>query len=321
VREALKQLLTLPASFAQGASAADIQKSLKQSGVLLEAHLADPQTPFTPAPDMKATLLGLREALNDWVERVPQIAPLTPQEVATAAAAEALGYLKTSIADGRAARAQGDPPAAPPAQPPQNAAPAAAVAPKVPPPPYRSAPTTGQGPAPASITATAPLEMIRDTLIERTEGALARMTLLQSASLGDASAPQQARHDSPPHWNFEIPFMAPPQGAAVAHFEIARDGHHGAASEAKAPVWRANFSITLEPIGPVHAQVAVTGYHASVRLWAERKASAAALRANSAALKDALNGVALVAAELLVREGTPPRPVKPPAGRFLDRAT
>jgi hypothetical protein len=321
VRQALSQLLSLPSSFAEGASAADIQKSLKQSGVFLEAHLADPRVPFTPASDLKAALLSLRQALNEWVERVPQIAPLTPQEVAVAAATSALGFIKTSIADGRAAKAQGDQGAPLSNVPSEPATPGPTAAVKVPPPPYRSAPTTGQGPAPASIAATAPLETIRDTLIERTEGALARMTLLQSASLGDATGPQQARQDSPPHWNFEVPFMAPPQGAAVAHFEIARDGHNGAAREAKSPVWRANFSINLEPIGPVHAQVAVTGFHASVRLWAERKVSAAALRANSPELRDALNGIALVAAELLVRDGTPPRPVKPPAGRFLDRAT
>lgn len=317
VRQALGQLLILPQSFATGVSAADIEKGLKQSGVLLEAHLADPRAPYTPAPDLKVALLNVRHALNDWVEQVPQLADPTAAETAASVAAAAVANIKSGIAAGRAAAAQASPPGAHAAE--HAAAPAAVV--KALPPPYRGAPTTGQGPAAASVESIAPLDAIRNTLIDHTEGALARMTLLQSASLGESAGPQQVRHEpSAPHWNFEIPYMAP-AGTAVAHFEIARDGNNGAAVEAKSAVWRANFSIDIEPIGPVHAQVAVTGHHTSVRLWAERKAAATALREGSAELRQALAQASLEAAEVLVRDGVPPRPVKPPTGRFLDRAT
>jgi hypothetical protein len=323
VREALQQLLALPASLVNRPSAADIQKALKQSGVLLEAHLADPRTPFAPAPDLKQALLTLRHALHDWVERVPHIATPTASEAMAVAAASAMANIRSAVAHNPLAASVlgpgvGGPPvlydsSVPAPPPPVNA--------KALPPPYRGAPTTGQGPVAASIEMTAPLEQIRDTLIERTEGALARVTMLQSASLGDGtSALQQPRHDHSPHWNFEMPFVAP-AGTAVAHFEIARDGHKSATPESKDAVWRANFSIDLEPIGPVHAQVAVVGTHTSVRLWAERKASAAALRANASELAQGLARVALESTELLVREGVPPRPVKPSAGSFVDRAT
>jgi hypothetical protein len=319
VRQAMTQLLALPMSFEGAASAADIQKSLKQSGVFLEAHLADQRTAFTPAPDLKAALLTLRQVLHDWVARVPQLPAPTPAEAAASAAAAVLALIRSGASTPSGATADPAIPDAPAGRR-ADVQPQTVAAVKGLPPPYRGAPTTGQGPVTASIEVTAPLDAIREILIERTEGALARMTLLQSASL-DGTAPQQARHETSPHWNFEIPFMAPPAGTAVAHFEIARDGHKGAAQEAKAQVWRANFSLDLEPIGPVHAQVAITGMHASVRLWAERKASAAALRAGSPELAQALQRVALEATELLVRDGVPPRPVKPPAGRFLDRAT
>jgi hypothetical protein len=321
VRQALTQLLALPQSFESRASAADIRQSLKQSGVLMEAHLADPRAPYTPAPDLKVALLALRHVLHDWVERVPQLPASTAAETASAAAAAALATIKSAVSMAASAPAAHTVPGAPATgHDAESASPMAVAAVKAPPPPYRGAPTTGQGPVEASIEATASLEAIRNTLVERTEGALARMTLLQSASLGDSAGPQQARHESSPHWNFEVPFMVP-AGNAVAHFEIARDGHKGTAKDAKGPVWRANFSLNLEPIGPVHAQIAVAGNRASVRLWAERGASAAALRAGTTVLKQALHEAHLESTEVLVRDGVPPRPVKPPAGRFLDRAS
>lgn len=313
VRLVLAHMLALPRSFESGVSAADVQHSLKQSGILLETQLADHQTPFTLTPDLKVALLALRQVLHDWTERVPQLPP--------SAAADAAGITTTTPV-----------PIKPPASSSAGANSAAVehnthsasqsviATVKALPPPYRGAPTTGQQPMEASIEATAPLDTIRNTLVERTEGALARMTLLQSASLSDGAPSQTIGHESSPHWNFEVPFVAP-GGTAVAHFEIARDGHKSSASDPKAAMWRANFSLDLEPIGPVHAQVAVAGNHTSVRLWAERTASATALRAATAELKQALHQANLESTEVLVRVGEPPRPVKPPAGRFVDRAS
>ena len=58
-----------------------------------------------------------------------------------------------------------------------------------------------------------------------------------------------------PRWNFEIPF-ATPQGTAMAQFEISRDGG-GNEVEAAKRVWRARFSLDVEPAGPVHALVSL----------------------------------------------------------------
>ena len=58
-----------------------------------------------------------------------------------------------------------------------------------------------------------------------------------------------------PRWNFEIPF-ATPQGTAMAQFEISRDGGEQEVEAAKR-VWRARFSLDVEPAGPVHALISL----------------------------------------------------------------
>ena len=55
----------------------------------------------------------------------------------------------------------------------------------------------------------------------------------------------------------------------MAQFEISRDGGHEEVEAAKR-VWRARFSLDVEPAGPVHALISLTGDKTSVRLWAER---------------------------------------------------
>ena len=74
-------------------------------------------------------------------------------------------------------------------------------------------------------------------------------------------------------------------------------------------------------MGPVHAQVALTGHRAAVRLWAERPRTAIALRGNLSELNAGFKLVGLETAEVVVRDGAPPRPLKPGAGRFVDRAS
>jgi len=342
VRQAVMKLLALPPSFEDGVSPAVIREGVKQSGVFLESHLADAASSASSgalassaAPavsgDMKAALLTLRHVLQAWADAARRPAPAQagqaapPSPSAPASSPQPLSGPAGPLASASAllpplaklAAAQHAPEHVAPATPP----PAAGDL-KIPPPPYRGAPTTGQAPVEASFDAFAPPGEIRDALLARTEGALARMTLLQSASLPDAVTAQHvAHHEVPgPHWTFEVPFVVA-QGAAVAHFEITRDGHKTAPQEAQAPTWRANFSLDLEPMGPVHAQIAVSGQRTSVRLWAERRATAAALRAGSSELTRALHQAALETGEVLVRDGAPPKPVKASAGRFLDRAT
>ena len=156
-------------------------------------------------------------------------------------------------------------------------------------------------------------------LLADTDAAIARQTLLQVASLPGQLDSSTGRPDPiAARWNFEIPF-AMPQGTAMAQFEISRDGGGNEVQAAK-QIWRARFSLDVEPAGPVHALVTLNGDKTSVRMWAERPATAAQLRAGAAQLSQALAKAELQPGDIVIREGAPPQPAPPRAGHFLDRA-
>jgi hypothetical protein len=187
------------------------------------------------------------------------------------------------------------------------------------PPPFRGALPSAQPIATPSIEPSAPLSTTVHHLLDDTDAALARQTLLQVASLPDRADVSGNRIDlSAPRWNFEIPFVTP-QGTAMAQFEISRDGGRETVEAAKR-TWQARFSINIEPAGPVHALISLTGERTSVRMWAERPQTAAQLRAGAAELSQALSRAELSPGDIVVRDGAPPQPVPARAGHFLDRA-
>ena len=189
-----------------------------------------------------------------------------------------------------------------------------------PPPPFRGSLPTAQAIASSSLAQGAPLHDIAHRLLEETDAALSRQTLLQVASLPDRTDNPGARVDpAAPRWNFEIPF-ATPQGTAMAQFEISRDGGTQQERDAAKRAWRARFSLDVEPAGPVHALITQTGERTSVRMWAERPSTAAQLRAGLADLGQALSRAELSPGDIVVQLGTPPAAVPPKAGHFLDRA-
>ena len=187
------------------------------------------------------------------------------------------------------------------------------------PPPFRAAAPSPQPIAAPTLVADAPPASIGRQLLEQTDAALARQTLLQVASLPDRPELNGANQNNQPRWSFEIPF-ATPQGTAVAQFEIARDGGNDVEAASASRIWRARFSLDVEPAGPVHALVSLVGEKTAVRMWAERPETAAQLRAGAGALGEALRQAELQPGDILIGEGAPPQP-KVRAGRFLDRAT
>jgi Flagellar hook-length control protein FliK len=191
----------------------------------------------------------------------------------------------------------------------------------LPPPPINGALPAAQPVAAATLSAHTPLEAALQHLLDDTDGALARQTLLQIASLpGYAADPAATRiNPSIPRWNFEIPF-ATPQGTAMAQFEISRDGAGREAAAAKA-TWRARFSLNVEPAGPVHAAISLNGDRTSVRMWAERPATASQLRAGVSQLTQALSRADLVPGDIVIRDGAPQQAAPAAAGHFLDRAS
>lgn len=191
----------------------------------------------------------------------------------------------------------------------------------LPPPPLRGGLPTAQAIALPTLPANVPLSTTVHHLLADTDAALARQTLLQVASLPDrADGVAAPRLDqASPRWSFEIPF-AVPAGTAMAQFEISRDGGNGSEAEAAKQVWRARFSLDVEPAGPVHALVSLTGDKTSVRMWAERPATARQLQAGTAQLNQALIRANLQPGDIVVREGAPVQPAPASAGHFLDRA-
>ena len=189
----------------------------------------------------------------------------------------------------------------------------------VPPPPIRDALPTAQPIVSSTLLSNSPAETALHHLAANLDGAIARQTLLQVASLPDRVDAAGARPDtSGPRWNFEIPFMTP-RGTTIAQFEISRDGG-GSESQAASPVWRARFSLNVEPAGPVHAVISFAGARTSVRMWAERPVTAAQLRAGAGELSLALSRADLVPGDIVIRDGTPPQASPAKAGHFLDRA-
>lgn len=189
------------------------------------------------------------------------------------------------------------------------------------PPPFRGALPASQAIASPSLAPNTPLAATVHRLLDDTDAAIARQTLLQIASLPDRTDASGHRIDpAAPQWNFEIPF-ATPQGTAMAQFEISRDGGSESADAANTRAWRARFSLDVEPAGPVHALITLNGDTTFVRMWAERPATAQQLRAGIGELNQALARAELKPGDIVVREGTPPQPAPARAGHFLDRAT
>jgi flagellar hook-length control protein FliK len=189
-----------------------------------------------------------------------------------------------------------------------------------PPPPIRGALPAAQPIAQSTIAPHAPLETTAHHLLDDTDAAIARQTLLQVASLPDHIDNSAPKADmNVPRWNFEIPF-ATPQGTAMAQFEISRDGGSEGV-EAVKRIWRARFSLDVEPAGPVHALISLAGDKTSVRIWAERLATAEQLRAGASELSQALSRAELQPGDIVIRDGAPPQAAPAArAGHFLDRA-
>jgi len=277
-----------------------------------------PVPPGTPPPDPPRVQTALPQPASDSqtirdVQAIRQIASAlaaAPDELGTAgtlpanslSADQATGLAKT-VASVLTARD---------AAPARSASSALAV-----PPPYRGAPLAAQAVAAPAIAADAAPHEIAQKLTAEIDGAIARTTLLQVASLPEQ--PDQPRAEPAQRWNFEVPF-ATPQGTAIAQFEVSRDAR-AARADPQTRTWRVRFSLDVEPMGPVHAMIALAGSRTSVTLWAERAATAARLNENAAMLSDALRAAELEPTDFSARLGAPPVARQAAPGRFMDRAS
>lgn len=190
-----------------------------------------------------------------------------------------------------------------------------------PPPPYAGGPTAAQAAVRSHLPGDLPPAELARRLLKSVDGAIARQELSQIASLPESRGEAERTTEiKTSRWVFDLPFQTA-QGFAVAQFEISRDGGGGGSDSGREieKTWRARFSLDVEPLGPVHVQIALTGACARVGLWAERPEAVARLQAGEAALSAALREAEL-SPEVAFHAGAPTVAVTAP-GRFVDRAS
>ncbi|MDO9413522.1 MAG: flagellar hook-length control protein FliK [Pseudolabrys sp.] len=261
--------LRLDATMPSAIGANDIKAALVRSGLTDTAPAAS-LVPRSAVPlDARAVLLALREALKNWesAERAPLATSASPAPSA--------------------------PPAAPATA--RNAGPML---------PYPNGPTVPQPAADPLLPANATPHEMALHLLDKTDSVIAREMLLKIASLPErtdtiARPAEPASH----RMTFDIP-MATPAGTTVAQMRIERDGAQQS-GERLEPVWRANFSIDLEPIGAVHVRIALVGGKAAVTMNAERTESAESLSAGLPLLEAGLRKAELEPGALNCQAGQP----------------
>jgi len=146
---------------------------------------------------------------------------------------------------------------------------------------------------------------IARTLSARTEAALTQVKILEiTAQLQRAEQSTANAQVAPePRWTFDLPLQTP-FGQAQARFEVSRDSFK-ARNGAQAVVWRTRFSMNVEPLGPIHAQIALLGRHAWIGLWAERPEAMNLLELQQAELQNTFSADN-VEAEVICCLGAPP---------------
>lgn len=193
-----------------------------------------------------------------------------------------------------------------------------------PPPPRRGSMPRGQAALPPDTAETSGdgIEALARRALTRVDGALQRILLEQYATLDGrdgaaAGTSASARHGE---WTAEIP-IATSTGTGVMQMTVERDGggRGGATAQGGRGDWRVRFALDVEPVGPVTAQIGLSGEHLSIGLWVERPEMALRLAGAIGELRGSLEAAAIPVEAVRVAAGRPPEGPSPPAsGRFID---
>src|SRR5580693_7157240 len=270
LQQAVAQVLAQRSSLDQNLTGDDVRNAFESSGLFLEASLASGSASTASAmPDLKAALIVLRQTLLSSLDTAegPAVAATIPSQSAAPTVTDAAASNEAAMPHAAAVATTPAP------SPSVEIETQEIILPQI----VSSATLLDAG---AALAASA------RHLLDDTDAAIARQTLLQVASLpGQVDTTASRLDPAVPRWNFEVPF-ATPQGTAMVQFEISRDGV-GSETEAAKRAWRARFSLDIEPAGPVHAMVSLSGERTSVRMWAERPATAEQLQAGVSQLSQA----------------------------------
>ena len=278
--------LRLDTTSPAGIGADDIKAALVRSGLAINpAGQGDLSWSGLPL-DARAVLLSLRQALKNW-ESVESAATSTEGNSPSVGSPAAQAVSRTG-------------------------------GPML---PYPNGPTVPQPQAGVSIPPNATPGELALHLLDKTDAAIAREMLLKIASLPDVAAPAVKPSDpATSRMTFDIP-LATANGTAVAQIRIERDSaQRNSDTDAVEPVWRANFSVDVEPIGAVHVRIAQRGGKTVVTLNADRAASAQSLAAGLPLLEAGLRNAALDPGHLSCQHGQPAA-VTADRGLYVDHAT
>lgn len=175
--------------------------------------------------------------------------------------------------------------------------------------------------APETVDTAREAESLGRRALARTDGALQRILLEQWAVLDDhgPAAASLAGRDGR-EWTAELP-LATSTGTSIMQMTVERDGGGKGREASGATVgWRVRFALDVEPIGPVHAQIGLSGDHLSVGLWIERPEMAARLAAQVGELTALLADDRVSVEAVHVSSGLPPAQPSEGggAGHFID---
>lgn len=153
-----------------------------------------------------------------------------------------------------------------------------------------------------------PAETVQN-LLSRTESALARLDLLQFASLNDAGS-----GEAPRSWMVEVP-LAFGQETAILGLRVEEDGRLDLPAQER--TWRIAFSLDSTGTGPVDALVTWRAGRVGVDLWAERGEAVRTIRDSMDHLAQGLVQSGLAIDEIHCRTGRPTSR-RTGTGRLLD---
>lgn len=324
IRSVVRQMPTVEAA----ATPRGLKQALGESGVFLERHLlqgpAQSASVATLGADLKANLLRLLQLLRNWPPGDRHGQPVKVQKPGTANTSDtappapgANTPTSSSVRDQvqRAVQSRlafggpGDPATSRPSQP--TPGPAAspgstnrAAVPPAPthpgpsaPPPLRGSAPSAQAPARVSLDLSNRFGHLRTDLLQQTEAALARLQMNQLAAL-----PRDAERGLL-EWLFELPIRRGDE-LDLWSMRLFRDPRgHAQRGVAAPPAWSVQLAFDLPGLGPMQAQVQITGQQVSTQFWVEHTATLPLLREHLHELRQALLHVGLEVGELDCRPG------------------
>ncbi len=334
IRSMVRQMPTVD----QASTPRGLKQALDESGVFLERHLLQAPLPGAgPAiagADFKAKLLRLLQLLRNWpasdsrgapvVAQKPgttggtpntpapgaqtpvtpapsagtsgQASPAAPDQIRRAVNATLPPSEPSATATARPSRTAALPAAAPDAAGRASSAPPSADAPASAPPLRGSAPAP-QTPLQVSVDMLHRLGTLRTDLLQQAEAALARIQLNQLAAL-----PRDGERGLL-EWLFELPIRRG-DDLDLWSMRLFRDPPGDAQQrDFPAPAWSVQLAFDLPGLGPMQAQVRITGQQVSTQFWVEQAATLPLLRDNLPELRQALLHIGLEVGELECRTG------------------